>query len=295
MIITNLIGGLGNQMFQYACGRAASLRWNQPLLVSVDQFSTYKLHNGLEINRVFHGDVRTAGAADLRALLGWQAHPFVRKLLARPALAQLRRRAFVAEPHFHHWDGLQQRPLRDVYLHGYWQSERYFADAAAQIRADFGFASDWDEPDRAVLERMRAGPSLSVHVRRGDYTSKKNTGLYAACDLDYYRRAIRHVRERSAQARLFVFSDDPDWVQANLGPEFGELEAVRHNTGARSARDMRLMSCADHHVIANSSFSWWGAWLNPSPEKIVVAPRQWFVNEAAMSSADLIPASWVRL
>ena len=294
MILTNIIGGLGNQMFQYACGRALSLRNDVPHALCVDQFESYRLHNGFELDRVFRCSPRLAEPGELRALMGWQAVPFARRLLARPQLAPLRHRHFVAEPHFHHWLGLDQ-PWHDAYLHGYWQSERYFADATAQIREDFQFRADWDDLDQGVRQRMRAAPSLSLHVRRGDYTSKKNTGLFAACDLDYYRRAIRYVRDREPEVRLFVFSDDPDWVEQHLAPEFGQLETVRHNSGPRSARDMRLMSCADHHVIANSSFSWWGAWLNPSPHKIVVAPRQWFREETRMSSADVIPATWTRL
>lgn len=279
-------------MFQYACGRALSLRTGQSLRVATDQFNSYVLHNGFELGRVFHIEVPPATQAELKLLLGWQSAPALRRLFGRPAMHWATGANWSNEPHFYYWPG-----ICDVggptYLHGYWQSERYFADAIERIREDFAFRMPWDEADRAVRKRMRAQPSASLHVRRGDYTSGKNQRVYAMCDLDYYRNAIRLLRERVPGIRLFAFSDDPDWVDAQLNPEFGPIETVRHNSGQRSANDMRLMSQADHHIIANSSFSWWGAWLNPSAEKLVITPKRWFIN--GTKECDLVPSSWIRI
>lgn len=294
MIITNLLGGLGNQMFQAACGRAHSLRTGQSLKLSVDQFNGYRLHNGYEIAKVFRWQPALATSGELRDLLGWQSHPLVRRVLGRPAMRKWSSRRWVNEPHLHFWPEALQRD-GPCYLHGYWQSERYFADFAAQIRADYAFAFDWDEADRAVLRQMRAGPCVSLHVRRGDYLSAKNTGLLVSLGLDYYQAALRHVVAQVPGLRCFAFSDDPEWVLRHLAPEVDRLTVVSHNRDSRSAHDMRLMSQASHHIIANSSFSWWGAWLNPSPDKIVVAPRQWYHDETRHSSRDLVPETWVRL
>ena len=292
MIISNIIGGLGNQMFQYACGRSMGLRCGQPLRLATDQFDAYTLHNGFELQRVFSIVLPLATRAELRLLLGWQASPSLRRLVGRPAMRWLAGNSWANEPHFQFWPELAalQGPR---YLHGYWQTERYFTEHIDQIRADFVFRMEWDAPDEAVRQRMRAQPSASLHVRRGDYTNAKNKKLFATCSLDYYREAIRLMHERVPGVRLFAFSDDPDWVDAHLGAEFGSIETVRHNFGDRSAHDMRLMSQADHHIIANSSFSWWGAWLNPSPDKIVIAPRRWFLN--GTDDSDLIPTSWIRV
>ena len=150
-----------------------------------------------------------------------------------------------------------------------------------------------DDADRAILARMQSRPSASLHVRRGDYTSAKNQHVYALCGMDYYRTAIRLMRSRVPGIRFFAFSDDPDWVASQFRDEMNQIEVVRHNSGVRSAFDMRLMSQADHHILANSSFSWWGAWLNPSPEKIVVAPKNWFSN--GTSDKDIIPSRWLRV
>lgn len=292
MIIVNTIGGLGNQMFQYACGRSLSLRTAQPLRIATDQFNDYALHNGFELQRVFHVEVPQATAAEMKRLLGWQTPPMLRRLLGRPAMRKATGLNWSNEPHFHFWPGINNIQT-STYLHGYWQSERYFADVAARIREDFTFRLSWDDADLAVRERMRARPSVSLHVRRGDYSLAKNKNVFAPCSPDYYRDAIRLMRKNVPDVQIFAFSDDPDWVQTQLSPEFGQIEIIRHNSGTRSANDMRLMSQADHHIIANSSFSWWGAWLNPSADKVVVAPRLWFLN--GTNDRDLVPDSWIRI
>jgi len=292
MIITNLIGGLGNQMFQYACGRAVSLRTNQRLLIANDQFANYTLHNGFELDATFNGSFEVATNRELNNLIGWQASTVLRRLLSKSPINWIRSRHWTNEPHFQYWPAIRSITA-STYLHGYWQSEMYFSDVHDHIRADFAFRMPWDDADRAVCARIQSQPSASLHVRRGDYTKAKNQGVFALCDLNYYRKAMRELRTRVPEIRFFAFSDDPDWVVANLADEMNQIELVRHNGGRRSANDMRLMSMADHNIIANSSFSWWGAWLNPSPDKIVIAPRKWFLN--GNNDADLIPASWLRL
>jgi hypothetical protein len=292
MITVNIIGGLGNQMFQYACGRAVSIRTGQSLRIAVDQFGSYALHNGFELQRVFQLEPRRASAAELKQLLGWQAAPSIRWLLGRPVMHWALGPRWCQERHFRYWPGIKcVRP--PAYLHGYWQSEKYFVDVADQIRDEFKFRIPWDEADLAVLERMQAQPSASLHVRRGDYNHGKNQSIYASCSMDYYHEAIRLVRQQVPGIRFFAFSDDPDWVETNLCKELGPIEMIRHNVGKRSANDMRLMSMCQHHIIANSSFSWWGAWLNPNPKKLVIAPTHWFVNNP--DTQDLIPESWLRI
>ena len=279
-------------MFQYACGRALSIRTKQLLRIATDQFKAYSLHNGFELQRVFQTEALQATEAELKSVLGWRSAPTLRRLFGRPTMRWATQHHWCNEPHFQYWPDIT-KVQGPVYLHGYWQSERYFDGVANQIRKDFSFRMPWDGADLAVLERMRAQPSGSLHVRRGDYKLAKNQAVYALCDLDYYRKAIQVLRDRVPAIRLFAFSDDPDWVDAQLGKEFGPIETVRHNSGIRSSNDMRLMSQADHHIIANSSFSWWGAWLNPNPEKLVIAPRNWFAN--GTNDVDLVPDTWMRI
>jgi hypothetical protein len=292
MIVCNLIGGLGNQMFQYAFGCAMSNRTKHALSLATDQFNGYTLHNGFELQKVFQIDTPIATELEIKNILGWRSHAKIRRLLCRPSMQWSCPRECCIEPHFHYWPDIQKWN-GPAYVHGYWQSEQYFSDFAGNVREAFLFRKPWDDADLAVRSRMKMQPSASIHVRRGDYTGMKNQGVYAQSGLDYYRNAINLLRERVAGIKIFAFSDDPEWIASQLMPECGSMEIVRHNTGSRSANDMRLMSVADHHIIANSSFSWWGAWLNPNPNKLVIAPKLWFVN--GTNDMDLIPKEWIRV
>lgn len=294
MLISNLIGGLGNQMFQYACGLACAQDSGQQLKVSLDQFETYTLHQGAELVRVFEAPLQLATQDDLNALLGWQARPLMRRLLGRPGWRALAKSSFVTEPSLTYWDGLAERIRRPCYLHGYWQSERYFAHHADLVRRHFRFRLAMSSTNQGIAERIANGNSISLHVRRGDYASNaKNLRVHGLCSMQYYAAALDHLLARVPSATIYAFSDDPDWVRAEFQSRLPRLEVIAHNKGADSFNDMRLMSLCQHHIIANSSFSWWGAWLNPSPEKIVIAPAQWFAN--GRDASDLVPKQWLRM
>jgi len=164
---------------------------------------------------------------------------------------------------------------------------------ASQIRADFTFQLPLENKNAELAKQINQVSAVSLHVRRGDYANNpKTTATHGLCSLDYYRAAIRHVSDRIEQPYFFIFSDDIGWVKDNLKMDF-PCQYVDHNQGAESYNDMRLMSMCKHHIIANSSFSWWGAWLNPNVEKTVIAPKLWFAN--ATNTQDLIPQSWVKL
>lgn len=292
MIITNLIGGLGNQMFQYAVGRALSLEYGVPLRVDVSGFAGYGLHQGFELQRIFNCTIEIAGDADVSGILRWQFSTAIRRVVSRPSMAAFRRKGFVVEPHFHYWHGIKEVPC-DCYLTGYWQSEKYFSKVAEQIREDFSFRLPLENQNVELAAQINQVNAVSLHVRRGDYVNNPQTKVtYEHCSLDYYRAAIRHIAERVQNPNFFVFSDDIAWVKDNLKIDFPCIY-VDHNQGAESYNDMRLMSMCQHHIIANSTFSWWGAWLNPSVDKVVVAPKMWFANET--KTQDLIPQCWVRL
>ena len=292
MIITNIIGGLGNQMFQYAAGRAHSLKLGVPLKLDAKDFSGYQLHQGFELNRVFNCNADIAADIDLAKTLGWQRSKLAQRLLRRPQFKCLRHKSYIVEPHFNYWSGISQ--LKDnVYLDGYWQSEQYFIEFADTIRADFTFRPILSAQNAEVAKHILQVNAVSLHVRRGDYAiNPKTTATHGLCSLDYYRAAIDYVSGHVVKPLFFIFSDDIAWVKANLNIDSSAF-FVDHNANQESYNDMRLMSLCKHHIIANSSFSWWGAWLNQNAEKIVIAPKQWFSKST--DSSDLIPASWIRL
>jgi hypothetical protein len=292
MIISQIIGGLGNQMFQYAAGRALSLERNQPLLLDIARFAGYGLHQGFELERVFLRQVKIATKAEVYSILGWQSLPGIKRVLARPCMTAFLRDGFVVEPHFHYWPEINQVP-NDCYLVGHWQSEKYFQKHSSKIRADFTFKLPLSGKNADIAEQIGRVNAVSLHVRRGDYVKNpKTTATHGLCSLDYYHTAIRYIYETVEQPYFFIFSDDMAWVKEHLKID-APCQYVDHNQGKESFNDMHLMSLCKHHIIANSSFSWWGAWLNSSPEKIVIAPNKWFANQNNIK--DLLPNDWVTL
>lgn len=292
MIITQILGGLGNQMFQYAVGRAISLEFATSLRLDVSGFEKYKLHQRIEFHRIFNCPEELAQEAEVYSILGWQYLPRVRQLLLRSNMTAFRRKEFVVEPHFQYWPEIKNI-RHNSYLSGYWQSEKYFVGVAKQIREDFTFKIPLNLKNADFAQQINRSNAVSLHVRRGDYASNPNTtAVHGLCSPDYYHAAINYVAARIAEPHFFIFSDDIAWVKNNLKIDFPHQYAD-HNYGAESYNDMRLMSMCKHHIIANSSFSWWGAWLNPNTDKIVVAPKKWFANQNDVR--DLLPQGWERL
>jgi hypothetical protein len=295
LVVVRLIGGLGNQMFQYAAGRALALRRGATLKLDLGGFA----QAGITTRRSFELDVfplqaDLATGRDLAALgLRPGPEPRWRRYLSRvfrinwPPKSRIYR-----EPHFRFDPNVAQLAL-PVYLDGYWQSEKYFADIAETLRREFTPRAPLDPDNAALAARIDQVNAVSLHVRRGDYVSDADTNRYhGTCSLDYFRQAVDHIRARVPDAHLFVFSDDREWTRNNLTFPL-PTTFVDVNPPDRGYRDMQLMARCRHHVLANSSFSWWGAWLDPSPDKIVVAPRRWF--SAPVDTRDLVPESWIRL
>ncbi len=292
MIIIDVAGGLGNQMFQYAAGRALALRHNAALRLDISSYIKDRFQRSFELQRVFAVQAEIASRADIREMLGWQSLGAAKRALRHPRLAGLRRNKLVVEPHFGYWPGLKMSP-DDCYLVGYWQSEKYFADHASTIRSDFAFLHPLMGRNETLADVIGRTNSVSLHVRRGDYvTHRKASLVHGTCSPAYYQAAVNYIADRTESPTFFIFSDDVPWVRENLEMAF-PCQLVEHNQGEDSFVDMQLMSLCKHHVIANSSFSWWGAWLNTRQEKIVVAPKQWFANGTHVD--DLLPRAWVTL
>ena len=280
MIYVQLLGGLGNQMFQYAAGRALAHRHDVPLRMDVRSLGNRR---GVDTPRPYslqayalEGTI--ASSAELRRFQ-W------RRLLGRAV--RMREQGFPYNPSFEHAGS-------ETYLEGYWQSERYFADIASIIRREFTVCAPPSELDSALLDQMADQSAISVHIRRGDYVSRPAaSAFHGVMPLDYYQEAAGQLVARVCDPSFFVFSDDPIWARDNLKLP-GPMTMVDHHGPHDAHQDMRLMRACKHHIIANSSFSWWGAWLSENPDKIVVAPRQWF-RESSVDTSDLCPPAWIRL
>ena len=292
MIISHLIGGLGNQMFQYAASRAFSLKRNVPLYLDIQDFKGYALHNGYELNRVFNINTQLAGNSVLKDVLGWRSYSPIRKKLYRSQLRRFRGKRMVVDTQFSSWHQINEIP-NYCYLMGNWQTEHYFNDYQEIIRKDFSFRLPSIGLNAALAEQISNNVAISLHVRRGDYLANSSSlAFHGLCSLDYYRRAISYISDRVVNPVFYIFSDDMSWVRENLLIEY-PCHYVDHNKGVESYNDMRLMSLCKHHIIANSSFSWWGAWLNPSIDKIVIAPNKWVLSD--FDTSDIVPSSWVKI
>jgi hypothetical protein len=285
------MGGLGNQMFQYAAGWCLARRLDVELLVDrtwLEGEGLFATPRHYELD-AFRLQTRSA-TPKLVSKLERRSESTLNRLHWKLGLA-----ASVAVLHerSHAFDTSFETITGDVLLVGYWQSEMYFANCAEAIRAEFELEDAPSPRSNELIAQIGATNSLSLHVRRGDYVSHEATGrFHGLMPLSYYREAVELVTEQAGRAEIFVFSDDIDWCKRELAIPGHKLHYVDHN--ARGSEDMRLMSTCRHHVLANSSFSWWGAWLNPDPEKIVVAPVRWF-QDGSIDTSDLLPDSWLRL
>lgn len=288
MVIVRLTGGLGNQMFQYAAGRALADRLGAEFLLDTRAFA-HALARNVYTRRAyalapFKLRAQLATAADLKSWPLWVVETGMRLRFVRPL--------------FHRWhfesaityDTSLLTLQEPVCLVGYWQSERYFLDNADRIRADFTLRQPLTGANAELLELARSGDSVGLHVRRGDFVSLNDAAqVHGLCSVDYYRRAIGLVRNRYPECRFLVFSDDTQWARAEL-PLDPSAVFVSGNE-ARPEQDLALMSACKHHIIANSSFSWWAGWLGCSPEQIVIAPSPWYASPK-LDARDLAVPRW---
>jgi len=289
MIITRLSGGLGNQMFQYAAGR----RLAHVLAVELKLDVTWLGKPGNRAYSLENFNVREnfASASEIAAV--------VPKGRLEQALAKKWPKKwpkYIQEKHFH-FDPEILNLHDDVYLKGYWQSEKYFSDIAAILRGEFTVKTPLSGKNKELSETIASNQSVSIHIRRGDYvTAHKTKQVHGACGLDYYFRCVDYLKQLVKNAHFFIFSDDPQWAGDNL-KQLCPATFVDCNRAGKDYEDLRLMSRCNHHIIANSTFSWWGAWLNPREDKIVLAPRQWFDKNTqdSMKMDDLFPSGWILL
>jgi len=288
VIVSKLMGGLGNQMFQYSLGRRLAQDRGVPLKLDVSWYQD-----------------RVAGDADtLReyALDGWHIRAakasaedlaqfsIGKRLLGRLGLVNI---AVLREQELGFEPSVLDAP-HTAYLTGYWQSEKYFKPMRSVLLQEFTLVSAPCAHAAGLEHRVRESDSVAVHVRRGDYARNRKTNAYhGLCPAEYYIEAARRIANRLAKPSFFVFSDDLDWVRQNLKLDWPTTYVV-HDKECSPHQDIWLMSRCAHHIIANSSFSWWGAWLSPNENKVVIAPSQWFAH-AQYSANDLIPESWLRI
>ncbi|MEI9933483.1 MAG: alpha-1,2-fucosyltransferase [Ferruginibacter sp.] len=275
MVIVKLWGGLGNQLFQYALYLSYKEKGVKSKL-DKSFFESVHEHNGYELEKVFglHPDYASTSE----------------KITAK-AISK-----FFLKPFNHPYDekkwgyGYYNERVANLhfgYLKGYWQTEKYFKAIEEKIKKQFIFPSLTDEENITTLKKITATNSVSIHIRRGDYLHSNRDW---AMNIDYYKNAIQLINQKIQDPYFFIFSDDMNWVKENIILE--NVVFVDWNKKENSFIDMQLMSACKHNIIANSSFSWWGAWLNANPNKIVIAPDNWVDMQG---TRDVLPEEWIQL
>lgn len=303
MIISWLTGGLGNQMFQYAAGLALAERRRTVLKLDPSWFRddpAHAAHNRYALS-CFNITEQFATQEEIDRVRGvrltrterWSMAAARALRLYRYALRYSQRANHHVPSTFAFYPEFFAQP-DNTYLGGMFQSEKFFSPVAALVRLHFSLRYPPTPEIEQLAARIRSGPSAALHFRRGDYVKNaafnRDIGVLGP---DYYREAARLLRQRSPGATLYVFSDDIETVAREFQPD-GAHVFIRLASPAHAHDELRLMSLCDHIAIANSTFSWWAAWLNPSPTKLVIAPEPWFASNGH-DTRDVVPANWTRL
>jgi glycosyl transferase family 11 len=289
MIIVRCMGGLGNQMFQYALGRCLAIRHRETLRLDLSLYQGRPLRS-FELDH-YAVKYRKATLCDLGRFVNLGSRV---RILSAPWRLLDRGRCRVVHERFFHFDPTVLESGNHVLLEGYWQSASYFESIASDLRKELTPTAALEEAEAALAARIAAANAVAIHVRGGDYLSDPAANrTLGACPPEYYRAALAHVRDRIQNPTVFVFSDDPARARSVIPVDAG-ITFVEGGMESRAWVDQHLMSRCRHQVIANSTFSWWAAWLNPFAGKIVVAPREWFRNGAS-DTRDLFPPNWVTL
>lgn len=285
-------GGLGNQLFQYALYRAVEEN-GCDVYADLSFYKRSKCHNGYELKRIFNIELKECDENQAKC------YGDRYDLLAR-IIRKTINRNYGLNPHIirekqsMYIEGLTEKCNNNAYLIGYWQSEQYFIHIKNKLRSELIFPDIDAEKNLRVIKEIKESNSVAIHVRRGDYLNKDNSRLF--CNLGeshYYQNAVSYLKSKYNDLKYYVFSNDIQWCMDHL--PLDNSTYIDWNRGAESYRDMQLFSACKFQIIANSSFSWWGAWLNNNPQREVLAPNEWFVKSSGYSDDMIIPKEWVKI
>jgi hypothetical protein len=291
MIIVDIRGGLGNQMFQYAFGRSLAIHKDVELKLDITNFETYELSEFLldRLNVTYL--VATKSETDKYKIKQYFAK-YLRFLIKKTRVFKSLkfRKMYFEKQGFTFDPGILSSS--SVYYVGYWQSYKYFNNIREVLIKEFTLKENFNEKNLYMLSQIEQTNAVSLHVRRGDYVSNEHTNtIHGTCSLDYYNKAAETIAQRIESPIFYIFSDDINWVRDNLKLKF-PMKYIDFNNDSPE-NDIILMSNCKHNIIANSSFSWWGGWLNEHSNKIVCAPKKWINTED--NTNDLIPKDWIRI
>lgn len=279
-------------MFQYAFIKACSERNWIDFKIDINEFQTYKLHKYcLEVFNI-------QSNYSLKKEIPFYENFYSNYKVINLVIALLKNNArkinnnHIIEKDFSFDPKLLK--IKKWYIEGYFQTEKYFLNFADKIREDFTFTIEPSEKNYTCIQEIKSSESISLHIRRWDFINNTKTNtIHWTCDLEYYKKASQYIIKKLDKPIFYIFSDDIKWVKENLNIEW-KVRFIDWNNAEKNYEDMRLMSLCKHNIIANSSFSWWWAWLNKNKSKIVISPKKWF-NTDKINTKDIIPDTWIKI
>lgn len=301
MIIVKMQGGMGNQLFQYALGRSLAHRYNVPLKFDIRNYDFNRPGNNTpdkEFNRLYRIDkFNTKGEIatdeEIKKLARYQKRNRKLWYLYDKFIAD--ESIYIQEKFFSFAEEYYNPPAlkanKSIYLDGYWQTEKYFKCIENEIRSELTLKEPPEKKNAEIMDHMNTVNSVCLHVRRGNFIIPKYQKHHGLCTPEYYQKAIAIIANKVANPVFFIFSDDPAWAREHMKLQFTTV-FIDHND--KDYEDLRLMSSCKNFIIANSSFSWWAAWLSKNKEKVVTVPSQ-ILKKKSMDLSDFAPESWVKI
>lgn len=293
MIIVKLSGGIGNQMFQYAAGRQLAHRNNALLKLDITHYDRLVLPDGLPYRSfdlsIFDLELHIATKKEI-ALFKNVPSPFYKRVLKKIKNTWIAHQEII-EPHFNFFPGLLNLK-GNIYLDGYWQSEKYFKNCEGVIRKDFKIKTTLEKEGFELLEKIRNTNAVCLNVRRQEFASNRYANQFVG--EEYIRNAIEQINQKVSSPHFFIFSDELSWCKQNLKLKEEHTFVEEKIYGDKFRDCLYLMTNCKHFIIPNSTFGWWGAWLGNNPDKIVIAPQKW-LSDSKRNTDDVIPVSWIKL
>lgn len=283
--------GLGNQMFQYSFYVYMKQKYKN-VYGDLSSFKKYeKIHNGYELKKIF--DIKIEEKYTI--FNEFFSRVRIKKINIVLKIIHKIFRTLKIIIYLENWnENIEERKNKKniIFFTGWWQSEKFFKELEFKVRKDFVFPDILDEDNRNIKNMIENSNSISLHIRRGDYL--KDKGLGGLAPLFYYKSAIEYIVKLVENPVFYIFSNDAEWCKENLKIDFPTYY-IDWNKGEENFRDMQLMSLCKHNIIPNSTFSWWGAWLNENPDKIVIAPEKWFNDCLKMNYSNIVPETWIKI
>lgn len=300
------MGGMGNQMFQYSLARHLAYmnktEFKMDLAFLLDRkprknfvFRNYDL-SIFNVKGNFATSEEVSGVIKNGGIYLFKNGSYLVKIFksARARFAIKTNKKYVNEPS-HNFSPEILKLASDVYLEGYWQTEKYFKDIEKIIRSDFTFKKTLSDKGNILAEKIKNTNSIFINIRRADYVNNsKATEFHGVLGLDYYNKAIKYMLGKTENPLFLIFSDDIDWCKDNLKIDHQHIFVGYDYAGEKFSEYLELMSLCKHGIISNSTFAWWAAWLNSNKNKIIIAPKQWFVD-SSINAGDICPNDWIRI